>query len=90
MEKTLQNMIDELRACRNEGGLVDPRMLQTSLSGLLDEVKEDNRYMIATLNEVLDKINEMSYLNLKQEHQLHDLATRVQVLRNEVLKIVRK
>jgi hypothetical protein len=65
-------------------------MLQTSLSGLLDEVKEDNRYMIATLNEVLDKINDMSYLNLKQEHQLHDLATRVQVLRDEVLKVIGK
>ena len=90
MEKTLQNTIDELRACKNEGRLVDPRMLQTSLSGLLDEVKKDNCYLIATINEVLDKINEMSYLNLKQEHQLHDLATRVQVLRDEVLKIVRK
>jgi len=57
---------------------------------IIDEEIEAVNQGIDQFDEVLDKINEMSYLNLKQEHQLHDLATRVQVLRNEVLKIVRK
>lgn len=40
MEKTLQNTVDELRACKNERNLIEPHMLQISLSRLLDEVKK--------------------------------------------------
>ena len=52
-----------------------------------EDDKENDAYIIATLNETLDKINDIVFLSLAQEQKLHDLATRVQVLRDEVLKI---
>ena len=41
--------------------------------------------LIASLS-TYARVNEIGFLNLKQEQQLHDVATRLSVLRDEVLK----
>tara|TARA_R100001086_G_C11791029_1_gene246224 strand:- start:146 stop:424 length:279 start_codon:yes stop_codon:yes gene_type:complete len=87
MSYNLSEVIKDLSLCRNERKMIDPGGVERSLCVLKEKDKDNDAYVVATLNEILDKINDITFLNLAQEQKLHDLATRVQVLRDEVLKI---
>jgi hypothetical protein len=87
MSYNLSAIIKDLSLSGKENKLIDPDTIKIGLLKIIEDDKENDAYIIATLNETLDKINDIVFLNLTQEQKLHDLATRVQVLRDEVLKI---
>lgn len=84
MEKRLTVILDGVSKANNNK--LETERVKIVLSDLLKEHRNNKGYYVATINEVLDKVNEISFLNLKQEQQLHDVATRLSVLRDEVLK----
>ena len=87
MSYNLSAVIKDLSLSGKENKLIDPDTIKTGLLKIIEDDKENDAYIIATLNETLDKVNDIVFLNLAQEQKLHDLATRIQVLRDEVLKI---
>jgi len=87
MSYNLSAIIKDLSLSGNENKLIDPTTIKTGLLKIKEDDRKNDAYIIATLNETLDKINDIVFLSLGQEQKLHDLATRVQVLRDEVLKI---
>jgi hypothetical protein len=84
MEKRLTYILAGMSKANNNK--LETERVKIVLSDLLKEHKNNKGYYVATINEVLDKVNEINFLNLKQEQQLHDIATRLSVLRDEVLK----
>jgi hypothetical protein len=84
MEKRLTVILDGVSKANNNK--LETERVKIVLSDLLKEHRNNKGYYVATINEVLDKVNEISFLNLRQEQQLHDVATRLSVLRDEVLK----
>jgi hypothetical protein len=84
MEKRLTVILDGVSKANNNK--LETGRVKIVLSDLLKEHRNNKGYYVATINEVLDKVNEISFLNLRQEQQLHDVATRLSVLRDEVLK----
>lgn len=84
MEKRLTVILDGVSKANNNK--LETERVKIVLSDLLKEHRNNKGYYVATINEVLDKVNEIGFLNLKQEQQLHDVATRLSVLRDEVLK----
>jgi len=84
MEKRLTVILDGVSKANNNK--LETERVKIVLSDLLKEHRNNKGYYVATINEVLDKVNEISFLTLKQEQQLHDVATRLSVLRDEVLK----
>lgn len=84
MEKKLTVILDGVSKANNNK--LETERVKIVLSDLLKEHRNNKGYYVATINEVLDKVNEISFLTLKQEQQLHDVATRLSVLRDEVLK----
>jgi hypothetical protein len=87
MSYNLSAIIKDLSLSGNENKLIDPTTIKIGLLKIKEDDRKNDAYIIATLNETLDKINDIVFLSLAQEQKLHDLATRVQVLRDEVLKI---
>lgn len=87
MSYNLSAIIKDLSLSGSENKLIDPATIKTGLLKIKEDDRKNDAYIIATLNETLDKINDIVFLSLAQEQKLHDLATRVQVLRDEVLKI---
>ena len=84
MEKRLTVILDGISKANNNK--LETERVKIVLSDLLKEHRNNKGYYVATINEVLDKVNEIGFLNLKQDQQLHDVATRLSVLRDEVLK----
>lgn len=84
MEERLTVILDGVSKANNNK--LETERVKIVLSDLLKEHRNNKGYYVATINEVLDKVNEIGFLNLKQEQQLHDVATRLSVLRDEVLK----
>jgi len=89
MSYNLSTVIRDLSLSGKENKLIAPDKIKTGLLKIMEDDKENDAYIIATLNETLDKVNDIVFLSLAQEQKLHDLATRIQVLRDEVLKIHR-
>lgn len=87
MSYNLSAVIKDLSLSKNENKLIDPGKIETCLKRIKQDDEKNDAYIIATLNEALDKVNDIVFLSLAQEQKLHDLATRIQVLRDEVLKI---
>ena len=87
MSYNLSAVIKDLSLSKNENKLIDPCKIETGLKRIKQDDEKNDAYIIATLNEALDKVNDIVFLSLAQEQKLHDLATRIQVLRDEVLKI---
>ena len=87
MSYNLSAVIKDLSLSKNENKLIDPGKIETGLKRIKQDDEKNDAYIIATLNEALDKVNDIVFLSLAQEQKLHDLATRIQVLRDEVLKI---
>ena len=87
MSYNLSAVIKDLSLSKNENKLIDPGKIEVGLKRIKKFDEDNYAYIIATLNETLDKVNDIVFLNLAQEQKLHDLATRIKVLRDEVLKI---
>jgi predicted acetyltransferase len=87
MSYNLSAVIKDLSLSKNENKLIDPGKIEAGLKRIKQDDEKNDAYIIATLNEALDKVNDIVFLSLAQEQKLHDLATRIQVLRDEVLKI---
>ena len=87
MSYNLSAVIRDLSLSSNENKLIDPDRIKLGLLKIIEEDKQNDAYIIATFNETLDKVNDIVFLSLAQEQKLHDLATRIKVLRDEVLRI---
>ena len=86
MSYNLSEVIKDLSLCRNERKLIDPSGVERSLCVIKEQDKDNDAYIVATFNEILDRITDITFLNLAQEQKLHDLSTRVKILRDEVKK----
>ena len=87
MSYNLSAVIKDLSLSKNENKLIDPGKIETGLKRIKKDDEKNDAYIIETLNEALDKVHYIVFLSIAQEQKLHDLATRIQVLRDEVLKI---
>lgn len=87
MSYNLSALVRDLSISCAENKLIYPYKIKIDLLRIREDAQENDAYIIATLNEIIDKVNDIVFLNLSQEQKLHDLATRIQVLRDEVLKI---
>lgn len=60
--------------------------LSIELKVIHERLHEDLEYYAKTIIDIMDDLNEIKFVNLQQEMQLHKTATKLQVLFQEIEK----
>jgi|TARA_R110002020_G_scaffold5391_3_gene22509 hypothetical protein len=88
MLQSLKNITRDIKLKEREsGGLpVGSPRLSDELSKIDERLEQDLIYYRKTILDILDDVNSIQFLNLKQEQSLHTTATKLNVLFDEIKK----
>jgi len=88
MLQSLKNITRDIKLKERESGglpVGNPR-LSDELSKIDERLEQDLIYYRKTILDILDDVNSIQFLNLKQEQSLHTTATKLNVLFDEIKK----
>jgi hypothetical protein len=82
---SLNKIINDIEKKEKES-LNGKARLSVDLRIIHERLHEDLEYYAKTVIDILNNVNEIKFINLKQEAQLHTTATKLQVLFQEIEK----